>query len=348
MSSPATDIQYGVDSNCNIRGEESVKVAMKSDKLPASLPNSLQLEHNTPVARKGSFVITDILRKDEDVDDSDSTLLANEPATSEVAESLNTTKTLDDHLPWTTPPAVSDMSLTDSYSRFRIVKIESRDRWHRGRWTCHDFADPPERTKTEQTIESDNGVSSLARHGPSIYYIPGVQDALKSPFGIVYSTGGHPVLDANFLPSSPRYARGLKFFSCTSEILDDASGELLQTEMTEVHSPPQRMSTVDQTDLVGHSAARKLFPNDENIALMPLQISVLAPPQNDAEHVENYTSLPSIHMQLSSSMLIAADAVQKTAGPTSPLDVMMSATLGSSASEPDMRLAICYLHHYLH
>ena len=343
MSSPATHSQYGIDSNCNIRGEESVEVAMKSDKLPASLPNSLQLEHNTPVARKGSFVITDIFRKD-DADDSDSTLLADEPAASEVAESPKRTQSLDSHLPWATPP----MSLNDSYSRFRIVKIESRDGWHRGRWTCHDFADPPERAKTEQAVENDSGVSSSARHGPSIYYIPGIQDALRSPFGIVYSTGGHPVLDANFLPSSPKYAHGLKFFSCTSEILDDSSGDVLQTEMSEVHLSLQRTSTVDQTEPVGRSAARKLFAIDDNKTLTPLKISLSAPPQNDAEHVENYTSLPSIHTQLSSSMLMAADTVQKITGPTSPLDAMMSATLGPSPSEPDMRLAISYLPHYLH
>jgi len=343
MSNPTNDVQYGVDSNCNIRSEESVDAVMRSDKLVASLPNPLQVGHNAPAARKGSFVITsvitDIVRKDEDVDDSDSTLLADEPAAFEAAESPKRTVTFDDHLPWSTPPAVSDMSLSDSYSRFRIVKIESRDRWHRGRWTCHDFSDPPERAKTEQTAESDSGVSSFARNGPSIYYIPGVQDALRSPFGIVYNTGGHPVLEANLLPSSPRYARGVKFFSCTSETLDDVSGDILQS---------QRTSTVDQSEPVGHSAARKLFANGENTMLTPLKISVSASLQNDAEHVENYTSLPSLHTQISSSMLVAADAVQRTAGPTSPLDVMMSATLGSSPSEPDMRLAIAYLPHYLH
>lgn len=327
MISPTTDAQYGVDSNCNIRSEESVEVAMKSDKLAENLPNLLQFGHDAPVARKGSFVITDI-RKDEDVDDSDSTLLADEPAAFEVAESPKRTQSLDNRLPWTTPPA---LSLTDSYSRFRIVKIESRDRWHIGRWTCHDFADPPERIKTEQTIESDGGANSFARNGPSIYYIPGVQDALKSPFGIVYNTGGHPVLEANFLPSSPRYARGLKFFSCTSETLDDVSGDVPPSQMLS-----QRTCMADQSDPAGHSAARKLFANSENNMLKPLKISVSAPPQNDSEHVENYTSLPSIHRQLSSSVLMAADAVQKMADPTSPLDAMMSATLGASPSEPEM------------
>ena len=338
MISPTAGAQYGVDRNCNITSEESVEVAMKSDKLAENLPNLLQLGHDAPVARKGSFVITDILRKDEDVDDCDSTLLADESAAFEVAESPMRTQSLDDGLPWTTPPA---MSLTDSYSRFRIVKIESRDRWHRGRWTCHDFADPPERIKTEQMVESDGGANSLAKNGPSIYYIPGVQDVLRSPFGIVYNTGGHPVLEANFLPSSPRYARGSKFFSCTSETLDDVSGDVLPSQMLS-----RRTSMANQSNPADHSAARKLFANRENNMLTPLKISVSAPPQSDAEHVENYTSLPSVHRQLSSNVLMAADAVQKTAGPTSPLDVMMSATLGASPSEPDMRLAINYLSHY--
>lgn len=345
MSSSVTEVQCGVDSNCNIRSNKSVEAAMKSDKLSASLPNPLQFDHSSPVARKGSFVITDIYRKDDDIDDSDSTLLADETAASDMAESPKKTKTLhdDDHLQWTTPPVVRGMSLTDSCSRFRIVKIESRDRWHIGRWTCHDFADPPERAKTEQVVDSDSGVSSLTRNGPSIYYIPGVQDALKSPFGIVYNTGGHPVLEANLLSSSPRYARGLnKFFSCTSEVLDDAPGDMAQPETS------QRTSVVGQPQPDGHSAARKLFANGENVILTPLKISVSSPPQSGAERVDNYTSLPSVHTQLNSSMLMIADAVQKTAGPTSPLDVMMSATLGSSASEPDMRLAVTYLPRYLH
>ena len=331
--SETTGVHYNIDSdqNCNIKSEESVAVVGKNDALPVE---PLQLGHTAPATRKGSFVITEILHNDEELDDTEGTLHSSSPvdqsAAAEMAESPKTAPSSDDSLSWASPPVLSGMSPIDSYSRFRIVKIESRDRWHRGRWTCHDFADPPEHLKSEQMVEDDSGVGSLSRNGPSIYYIPGVQDALRSPFGIVYSTGGHPVLEATLMPSSPKYARGSQFF-CGSPTVVDASNKKQQTEMTGVSFSSQRISSVNRPELVSHSAARKLFGN----MITPLKISVSEPVEIDAE--DTRVNELFVARQLSSNLLTTADAVQKATGQTSPLDVMMSAKLGSSASEPDMR-----------
>ena len=325
-----TDVHWSVDSNqnCNIKSKESAEVVVQNDRVAA-----LQFEHSAVPTRRSSFVITDILRTGEELDDADSTsLLTDEPASPEVAKSPHRTRSLDDGLSWTSPPVISGLSLTDSHSRFRIVKIESRDR-HRGRWTCHDFADPPEHTKTEQTVKNDSGTSNTNRNSPSIYYIPGVQDALKSPFGIVYNTGGHPVLEANLLgPSSPRYARGSPFFSCGLSTLDDVSEDMLQSE---INFSPQSISSVDQPEPVGHSAARQLFAGKEKNIFAPLSVSVSQPVPSDTDDTNvNGSCVP---RPLSSSLLMAADAA---AGQASPLDAMMTATLGTSSSEPDMRLVI--------
>jgi len=308
---------------------------MMGEKLDADLPcTTLQPEHSAVGTRKSSFVITDILRSDDEPDDADTTLhsslLAHQTVASEVTESPKRAQTLDGGLSWISPPVVTGMSLNDS--RFRIVKIESRDRWHRGRWTCHDFADPPEHVKTEQMVENDNAASKN-RNGPSIYYIPGVQDALRSPFGIVYNTGGHPVLEANLL--SPRYARGSRFFSSNLAAFDNASGDMPESEMTGVHFSSQGISAVDELEPAGHSAVRKLFPSDDSNVFVPLEVSVSQSGHNNTEDTKSNESL--VSRQLSSVLLTTADHVQKTAGQTSPLDVMMSATLGPSSSEPDMR-----------
>jgi len=304
---------------------------MMTDKLDADLPVQFAAG-----ARKSSFVITDIVRSDEEPDDADNTLHADRPVASEVTGSPKGSQTLDGSFSWVSSPVVSDMSLNDTYSRFRIVKIESRDRWHRGRWTCHDFADPPERVKTGQMVENDSAASSVNRNGPSIFYIPSTQDALRSPFGIVYNTGGHPVLEANFL-ASPKYARGSRFFSGTLLTSDDVTEERKESEITGMDFSSKGISAVEQREQVSHTAARKLFSSDESNVFVPLEVSVSECVHNDMDDDRRTVS-----RQLS-NILLTVDPAQKTAGQTSPLDVMMSVTLGPSSSEPDMRLAIVCL-----
>ena len=87
--------------------------------------------------------------------------------------------------------------------------------------------------------------------------------------------------------------------------------------------------------------ARKLFPDCENDTLMPLKITVSLPVENGSQNVKGSESF--YVRQSSTSMLTAADVAQKTTGQSSPLDVMMSATLGSSSSEQELRLVVIFL-----
>ena len=98
----------------------------------------------------------------------------------------------------------SIQSINEERSRFRIVKIDSYV--DRGRWHCHNFADPPmhdDDMSSSAQYDSGTGASGDAddTSGPSqIYYIAAGQNDgdLSEKFyvsAIVYGVHGHPVLD---------------------------------------------------------------------------------------------------------------------------------------------------------
>ena len=62
-------------------------------------------------------------------------------------------------------------------SRFKVVKIESKEPFKRGRWTCLDFLDPHEKDSAK-VEDVGSGNSSAAS---SIHYVPGVDDPAKNP-----------------------------------------------------------------------------------------------------------------------------------------------------------------------
>ena len=86
-------------------------------------------------------------------------------------------------------------------SRFRVVKIESKEPFKRGRWMCLDYIDPPssekatvtDRTEKPNHEEVGSGNSSASS---SIHYVHGVDDPSKNPLlaNIVHAEG-HPILE---------------------------------------------------------------------------------------------------------------------------------------------------------
>jgi len=78
-------------------------------------------------------------------------------------------------------------------SRFSIVKIESKGLFKRGRWTCRDFADPPE-AKASDLAETQSAGSSSATE--PVFYVQGAGPAVSQL--IIYSEG-HPVLESKLL-----------------------------------------------------------------------------------------------------------------------------------------------------
>lgn len=177
---------------------------------------------NQQKQKKSSFQITKVITKNKD--DADAVDDLDETNTEDISSGLLDSSKMTDadqepssadtlHSPgaddlWPLPSAMNKLpsavtepkeKVVDTHSRFKIVKIESKDRTKKGRWTCMDFADPEH---TEKSDEHGTGNSSATN---SIYYIPGADDQSKSPFAaaIVYNQG-HPVLEPNLL-KSPLY-----------------------------------------------------------------------------------------------------------------------------------------------
>jgi len=97
-------------------------------------------------------------------------------------------------------------------SRFRIVKIESKGLFKRGRWTCRDFADPPEAKASDLAETQSTGSSSSTE---PVFYVQGT-----GPTGsqLIFYSEGHPVLESDALP-------------CASKLLiDEIAGSISTTE----------------------------------------------------------------------------------------------------------------------
>jgi len=83
-------------------------------------------------------------------------------------------------------------------SRFRIVKIESKGLFKRGRWTCRDFADPPEAKASEVAETQSSGSSNAAE---PVFYVQGAGPAASQ---LIFYSEGHPVLESDALPCTSK------------------------------------------------------------------------------------------------------------------------------------------------
>ncbi|XP_060083381.1 protein bunched, class 2/F/G isoform-like isoform X2 [Ylistrum balloti] len=87
---------------------------------------------------------------------------------------------------------ITSKEKTDVHSstttRFKVVKIETKEPFRRGRWLCHDLLDTPVTEKSEtkvvrdQTDDQANSGNSSA--SSSIHYVPGVDDPAKNPLSV--------------------------------------------------------------------------------------------------------------------------------------------------------------------
>ena len=83
-------------------------------------------------------------------------------------------------------------------SRFRIVKIESKGLFKRGRWTCRDFADPPEAKTNDQAETQSTGSSGSTE---PVFYVQGAGPAVSQ---LIFYSEGHPVLESEALPCASK------------------------------------------------------------------------------------------------------------------------------------------------
>lgn len=362
-SSYSNDKTRIVENGCIETVRDNV-FSMESDdtKLYAQ-PSAAVSVPPSDTGRKGSFMITRVVAKDlpEDLDDTANTEDANsvvmdlsrltDQMITEVPSSTDTLHTPDEEVPpWPSSPRVGVITNPmlspsnlhdDAHSRFRIVKIESRDRWHRGRWTCHDFADPPvERETTHLSGSGDNGASSVAASvGAPIYYIPGIHDNCKSPFGIVYCNTGVPVLEPNPL-TSPLYTRGLQFFveSADASVTIQETGLLVNSSVSSVvaRTIDVHNQSITPGDVSSSPAVRQLFSNDTGRSLSrPLSASSsdivvdkLQPQvqiSDSASACQATGNLPSVGS--ATNLVSVGGVLSRTNSQIIPLDAMMSATL---------------------
>ena len=98
-------------------------------------------------------------------------------------------------------------------SRFRIVKIESKGLIRRGRWTCRDFADPPEAKANDVAETQSAGSTNTAE---PVFYVQGAGPAASQ---FIFYSEGHPVLESDALP-------------CASKLLIDEIADSFSTTET--------------------------------------------------------------------------------------------------------------------
>jgi len=181
-----------------------------------------------------------------------------------------------------TPPAASATrrrsipTISEERSRFRIVKIDSYV--DRGRWHCHNFADPPlDDSDVGSSAQDDSGSGAVGGDDDSapsqIYYIPAGQNDgdlsdLSKKFyvsTIVYGEHGHPVLQGRMSPLEL-----LRQASDVSTAPSDA-GETLSPSPRGTESNQSLAETlvndVDETDVTLLTTAgicRDMLPVDDD------------------------------------------------------------------------------------
>lgn len=149
--------------------------------------------------KKGTFKITSIKLNDggdaDSMDDLDESHTEYTEMTEDYSsELLDISRTTDEQ---ETPSATEDIPLnnqvvrvsdvkekSDMHSRFRVVKIETKEPFRRGRWFCHDFLDPqPSSTNVDKsdTKVNEDANSGSSSAGSSVHYIHGVDDPAKNP-----------------------------------------------------------------------------------------------------------------------------------------------------------------------
>ena len=121
-----------------------------------------------------------------------------------------------DEVTSTTTFVVKQKPDRDSQSRFKVVKIETKEPFRRGKWVCQDFFDPAPVTTIDSKKVTDDSIlhSALSDNltsSSSVHYVHGVNvsssnifvtnDILSPPVTVVDNT--HPNLTDVFVPIQP-------------------------------------------------------------------------------------------------------------------------------------------------
>ena len=238
-------------SKSNIDASFQKNLQKMSMDVPQALQAALSPVGQRPAAKKSSFQITRVITKNDDVDADDldetntedmssdlldisktteSGAIEPDPSSEDTvemapeAEELQNTKEINHRPPIQAQQFDDSVQLdekekvNDGQSRFKVVKIESKEPFRRGRWTCLDFLDPPSEKLTEKTSEENFVGSGNSSAASSVHYIPGVDDPSKNPLSTSttyiddYTNNivePQPVYPGNYQPQSQQLTNGL-------------------------------------------------------------------------------------------------------------------------------------------
>lgn len=318
--------------------EDRGKKEMTREDMELNIPRgSLKLKAVDPMPKKKSFEITGVVvakvaidhgnEECDSLDDVDETCETHtEDVSSDILDlSKNTdiepdpSSTEDVSPNLEEPPRDPNRNISDMTSRFKVVKIETREPFKRGRWTCLDFLDPPAEKLDKGVEEAGSGNSSAAS---SIHYIPGIDDPGKNPFAanVVYAEG-HTIHEPQaVLPSVSQAINILQNgdYTPSSMVMTSQSGVITIPESSS-NTPPQ---VPDAAQSQPASLAKPLSSQPQPI-LTPSQPSSLpatllssqqpgkdyvqnAFPVNDSTKTTSQTTNGHIPAQASSTQNVAA------------------------------------------
>lgn len=216
--------------------------------------------------KKGTFKITSVKLNDtqdgdsmDDLDESHTEMT--EDYSSEILDMSRATDygqdtpSVTEDIPLTNQTARDNQRNTDMHSRFRVVKIETKEPFKRGRWHCHDFLDPQPSAERSETKVNDDANSGSSSAGSSIHYVHGVDDPTKNPL-IAGATGtihaqipeGHIAGPDVFQPIHPAPNTAVNPQVSASYVNDIGQG-LINTTLCQSHSH-QSISSVASMDNV--------------------------------------------------------------------------------------------------
>ncbi|XP_076435993.1 uncharacterized protein LOC143275630 isoform X2 [Babylonia areolata] len=136
------------------------------------------------------------LTQDNDLDsqdDLDETVDSHtEDLSSEIYDTNSKATDVDVQDPLLTPEEViRESEPKEKPARFKVVKVETKEPFRRGRWLCYDYLDAPDKMENKQEeINVNSGSSSAAN---SVHYVHGVDDPSKNPL-LAGATGTLPSL----------------------------------------------------------------------------------------------------------------------------------------------------------
>ncbi|KAL8595578.1 hypothetical protein ACOMHN_025615 [Nucella lapillus] len=192
VSSDASVSQYNLKDN--EKDENDLRGTQSNPKIDA--PKKKTTFKITSVTKSSQRGGSGDLTQDNDLDsqdDLDETVDSHtEDLSSEIYDTNSKATDLDIHDPLLTPEEViRESEPKEKPARFKVVKVETKEPFKRGRWVCYDYLDAPDKSENKQEeINVNSGSSSAAN---SVHYVHGVDDPSKNPL-LAGATGTMPLL----------------------------------------------------------------------------------------------------------------------------------------------------------